>query len=200
MSGRFVGFLYAFFVRKSLRFGARCGMIRGEFGRWELFCPACLCWVFCVPWIAACGRSAPAAATASAAPSQATLRAPARRCGVCDDRAQSRPGGGATSAHLPVEQMACGRWEAPLRLAVRCGRRQLPQSRACGASQHAADAVAAAREPFSRVVRVAPWDNNLSACKIPRLHESFNTRLPLGRETIVSGHGRTMRFFGTGDQ
>ena len=147
MSGRFVGFLYAFFVRKSLRFGARCGMIRGEFGRWELFCPACLCWVFCVPWIAACGR-----------------------------------------------------WEAPLRLAVRCGRRQLPQSRACGASQHAADAVAAAREPFSRVVRVAPWDNNLSACKIPRLHESFNTRLPLGRETIVSGHGRTMRFFGTGDQ
>ena len=95
-------------------------MIRGELGRWELFCPACLCWVFCVPWTAACGRSAPAAATASAAPSQATLRAPARRCGVCDDRAQSRPGGGATSAHLPVEQMACGRWEAPLCLAVRC--------------------------------------------------------------------------------
>jgi len=28
-----------------------------------------------------------------------------------------------------------------------CGRGQLPQSRACGASQHAADAVAAAREP-----------------------------------------------------
>ena len=36
-----------------------------------------------------------------------------------------------------------------------CGRGQLPQSRACGASQHAADAVAAAREPFGRMAGVA---------------------------------------------
>ena len=40
-------------------------------------------------------------------------------------------------------------------LRLRCGRRQLPQSRACGASQHAADAVAAAREPFGRMAGVA---------------------------------------------
>ena len=37
---------------------------------------------------------------------------------------------------------------SPATLRLRCGLWQLPQSRACGASQHAADAVAAAREPF----------------------------------------------------
>ena len=45
--------------------------------------------------------------------------------------------------------------------------------RRCGASS-------LAREPWGRVARVARTDYNLSAEKIFRLHESFNTRLPRG--------------------
>ena len=43
-----------------------------------------------------------------------------------------------------------------------CGRKQLPQSRACGASQHAAD-TAAARELGGRVDGVARGEKMLSA-------------------------------------
>ena len=45
----------------------------------------------------------------------------------------------------------------------------------------AARASSLAREPWGRIAGVARTDNNLSAEKISRLHESFNTWLPLGR-------------------
>ena len=62
---------------------------------------------------------------------------------------------------------------------LRCGRRQLPQALHAVTASTAASSLA--REPWGRVAGVARTDNNLSAEKISRLHESFNTWLPLGR-------------------
>ena len=48
-----------------------------------------------------------------------------------------------------------------------CGRRQLPQSRAVGARQHAADAVAAAREPWGCTAGTASLGNDFRPMVIP---------------------------------
>ena len=67
-----------------------------------------------------------------------------------------------------------------------CGRKQLPQSRACGASQHAADAVAAAREPFGRMAGVVrPGKESFGREIFPDYMNLIHTRLP--REGAAEG-------------